>query len=91
MKATKRGGELESINLDEAIVFTPAKSQQLIDLDEALKRLEDFDQTKSRIVEIRFFSGMSIEETAQVLGIAPSTVSHHWRLARAWLKKEMDG
>ena len=91
LKAAKRGGELECINLDEAVVFTPGKSQQMIDLDEALKRLEDFDQTKSRIVEMRFFSGMSIEETAEALGIAPSTVSHHWRLARAWLKKEMDG
>lgn len=89
-KAAKRGGAAENINIDEAVVFTEEKSQQLLDLDEALKRLETFDKTKSRIVEMRFFSGMSIEETAEALGISTSGVSHHWRLARAWLKKEID-
>ena len=89
-KAAKRGGASELVNLDEAVIFTPEKSEQLINLDEALKRLEVFDQTKSRIVEMRFFSGMSIEETAEALDISPSSVSHHWRLARAWLKKEID-
>lgn len=88
-KAGKRVAPAECLNIDEAIVFTEEKSQQLIDLDEALKRLEVFDKMKSRIVEMRFFSGMSIEETAAALGIASSTVSHHWRLARAWLKKEI--
>lgn len=91
-KAVKRGGaEAQYVNLDEAIVFTPEKSEQLINLDEALKRLEVFDSMKSRIVEMRFFSGMSIEETAEALNISPSSVSQHWRLARAWLKKEIDG
>jgi RNA polymerase sigma-70 factor (ECF subfamily) len=91
-KAAKRGGaDAEFINLDDAIVFTTEKSEQLINLDEALKRLEVFDSMKSRIVEMRFFSGMSIEETAEALDISPSSVSHHWRLARAWLKKEIDG
>lgn len=89
-KAAKRGGTAENINIDEAVIFSEEKSQQLLDLDEALKRLEVFDKTKSRIVEMRFFSGMSIEETAEVLGISASGVSHHWRLARAWLKKEID-
>ncbi len=89
-RAKKRAASAECINIDEAIVFTEEKSQQLIDLDEALKRLEVFDKMKSRIVEMRFFSGMSIEETAEALTIAPATVSHHWRLARAWLKKEID-
>jgi RNA polymerase sigma factor (TIGR02999 family) len=90
-KADKRGGSAaEYINLDEAVIFTEEKSQQLLDLDEALKRLEAFDKTKSQIVEMRFFSGMSIEETAEALSISASGVSHHWRLARAWLKKEME-
>lgn len=90
-KADKRGGTAANhINLDEAVIFTEEKSQQLLDLDEALKRLEAFDKTKSQIVEMRFFSGMSIEETAEALGISASSVSHHWRLARAWLKKEME-
>lgn len=89
-RAEKRGGGGEHINLDDAIVFTPEKSRQLLDLDDALKRLEEFDALKSRIVEMRYFSGMSIEETAEALGISPSSVSQHWRMARAWLKKEID-
>lgn len=89
-KVAKRGGAAEKINIDEAVIFTEEKSRQLLDLDEALKRLEVFDKTKSRVVEMRFFSGMSIEETAEALGISTSGVSHHWRLARAWLKKEID-
>lgn len=90
-KTAKRGGGLTHTNLDEAIIFTPEKSEQIINLDEALKRLEDFDLLKSRIVEMRFFSGMSIDETAEALDISPSGVSQHWRLARAWLRKEIDG
>ena len=89
-RAEKRGGGGERVFLDDAVVFTPEKSKQLIDLDEALKRLEVFDALKSRIVEMRYFSGMSIEETAQALGISPSSVSQHWRMARAWLKKELN-
>ena len=89
-KAAKRGGgEAELVDLDEALLLTPEKSRRLVDLDDALKRLEAFDELKSRIVEMRFFSGMSIEETAEALGISPSTVSLHWRLARAWLKNEI--
>lgn len=89
-RAQKRGGEeAKFINIDDALVFTPEKSEQLINLDEALKRLETFDHLKSRIVEMRFFSGMSIEETAEALGVSPSSVSQHWRMARAWLKKEI--
>lgn len=90
-RAEKRGGASRShVNLDDAVVFTPERSKQLLDLDEALKRLEEFDTLKSRIVEMRYFSGMSIEETAEALGISPSSVSQHWRMARAWLKKEIE-
>lgn len=91
MNAAKRGGRAEFVDLNEAVVISPAKSQQLIDLDEALHCLEDFDPLKSRIVELRYFSGLSIEETAEALGISTSSVSNHWRLARAWLKNKIEG
>ena len=70
-------------------MVSPQKSGELIALDEALERLAKFDPVKSRIVEMRYFGGLSIEETAEVLGISPSSVSLHWRLARAWLKDEI--
>lgn len=85
----KRGGGTVQINLDDAVIISPEKSKELIALDEALERLAQFDPTKSRIVEMRYFGGLSIEETAEVLGIATSTVSQHWRLAKAWLQKEI--
>ncbi len=88
--AKRGGGQVEHINLDDAIIISEEKSKELIDLDDALLRLESFDPLKSQIVELRFFSGMNIDETAAVIGMSPSSVSHHWRLARAWLKKEMD-
>lgn len=87
----KRGGGAVQINLDDAVIISPEKSSELIALDEALERLAKFDQLKSRIVEMRYFGGLSIEETAEVLGIAPSTVSKHWRLAKAWIKNKIDG
>ncbi len=87
--AEKRGGGAIHINLDDVSVLSPEKSDELIVLDEALERLEKFDNLKSRIVEMRYFGGLTIEETAEVLGIAEPTVSLHWRLARAWLKKEI--
>lgn len=91
-RAKKRGaGEAEHVNVDDAVIFSPEKSKELIDLDEALKRLSEFDETKSRVVEMRFFGGMSIEETAEALGISPSSVSLHWRMARAWLQEELGG
>jgi RNA polymerase sigma factor (TIGR02999 family) len=90
--AQKRGGAAaEHIELDEAKILTKEKSADLIALDEALERLERFDKTKSRIVELRYFGGLTIEETAEVLGIAPITVSTNWRLAKAWLAREIRG
>lgn len=91
-QAKKRGaGDAEHVNIDDAVVFSPEKSNELINLDEALKRLSEFDEMKSQVVEMRFFGGMSIEETAEVLGISPSSVSLHWRMARAWLREELSG
>jgi RNA polymerase sigma factor (TIGR02999 family) len=85
----KRGGDAIHVNLDDVNVISPEKSQELIALDEALKRLEEFDAKKSKIVEMRFFGGLSVNEVAEVMKIAPVTVMLHWRLAKAWLHKEV--
>ena len=90
-KAGKRGGGAAHVGLEDAVVFSPEKSNELIALDEALTELAKFDELKSRIVELRYFSGLNIEETAKALGIAPITVSVHWRAAKAWLGKEIRG
>lgn len=90
-KADKRGGGAAHVNLDDVSILSPEKSGELLALDEALTRLTEFDQTKSRIVELRYFSGLTIEETAEVLGLAPVTVSVQWRAAKAWLGKEVRG
>lgn len=92
----KRGGTIAVqpggvVSLDDVEVLSKEKSTELIALDEALERLAAFDKTKSRIVELRYFGGLTIEETAEVLGIAPITVSTHWRLAKAWLARELRG
>lgn len=87
--AGKRGGAAEHVELEEAVVLTKEKSKELIALDEALERLAVFDRTKSQIVELRYFGGLTVEETAEALGIAPSTVSVNWRLAKAWLAREI--
>jgi RNA polymerase sigma factor (TIGR02999 family) len=89
--AGKRGGNAQHVELDDALILTKEKSAELIALDEALERLAKFDKTKSLIVELRYFGGMTIEETAEALGIAPVTVSVNWRLARAWLAREIHG
>lgn len=89
--AEKRGGgKVEHVNIDDAVVLSEAKSREILALDEALTRLEGFDPLKSRIVELRYFSGMNIEETAEAVGMSTSSVSNHWRLARAWLKREIE-
>jgi RNA polymerase sigma factor (TIGR02999 family) len=89
--ADKRGGGAEHVEIEDAVILTEKKSAELIALDEALEKLAEFDKTKSRIVELRYFGGMTIEETAEVLGIAPVTVSVNWRLAKAWLAREIRG
>lgn len=87
----KRGGEAVHVDLEDVAVITPEKSEELIALDEALERLSKFDARKSRIVEMRFFGGLSEKEVAEVLGIEPVTVAYHWRLAKAWLGREIRG
>jgi RNA polymerase sigma-70 factor (ECF subfamily) len=88
-RRAKRGGGVAHVNLEDVSVLTPEKSEDLIALDDALTRLAEFDPTKSRIVEMRFFGGLKVNEVAEVMGIAPVTVMLHWRFAKAWLQKEM--
>jgi RNA polymerase sigma factor (TIGR02999 family) len=81
----KRGGGAYQVSLDEAIVFSEETSAELIAIEEALNDLAAFDPRKSQIVELRFFGGMNIEETAEVLAISPTTVKREWQRAKAWL------
>ena len=85
----KRGGEATQISLDEAVVMVDARSGELLALDQALERLEALDARQSRVVELRYFGGLSIEETAQVLKVSPVTVKRDWTTARAWLYREV--
>ena len=87
----KRGGGAIRVSLNEATTVAQEQSASVIALDDALKKLQKTDQRKSRIVELRFFGGMSIEETAEVLKVSPGTVMRDWTFARAWLRNEMSG
>ena len=87
--AQKRGSGATRLALDEAVSFADnEREMDLVLLDENLKRLADFDESAARIVELRFFGGLTVEETAEVLGISPSTVSREWRTAKSWLKAQ---
>jgi RNA polymerase sigma factor (TIGR02999 family) len=85
----KRGGAKEVLPLNEALVFSTEHSEELVKLDEALERLSKLDARQSRIVELRFFGGLSVEETAEFLGISPKTVKRDWAVAKAWLHGEL--
>ena len=85
----KHGGELRAVPLDEVMIVSPERAAEVVELDDALKCLAEFDQRKSQIIELRFFGGLSIEETAEVLGVSPGTVMRDWTLAKAWLRREM--
>ncbi len=86
----KRGGDARQVSLDEAMEVSDERAADVIALDEALKSLSDLDQRKSRIIELRFFGGLSIEETAEVLGVSPGTVMRDWTFAKAWLQREIN-
>jgi len=86
----KRGGGVRHLPLDEGLVYSPALSESLLCLHEALARLAEFDARKARVVELRYFAGMSVEEVAESLGVHPNTVIHDWSLAKAWLKRELE-
>ena len=85
----KRGNGVRSLPLDEALVISPQKSAELASLDEALSRLAQFDPRKAKVVELRYFGGMEVEEIAAALQVHPNTVVRDWRLAKAWLKREL--
>jgi RNA polymerase sigma factor (TIGR02999 family) len=86
----KRGGELQKVGLDEAVtVAVDEKEIDLVALDEALTKLEKIDEQQLRVVELRYFSGLSLEETAEVMKISRATVAREWAMARAWLSREL--
>ena len=87
----KRGGGAVKVSFDEALVVSEEPGQDFVGLDDALEALAKFDERKSRVIEMRFFGGLSVEETAAVLKVSPATVMGDWRLAKAWLKREMRG
>ena len=87
--ASKRGGDLYKLSLDEALVTSEEKGADLLALDEALERLAAIDPRQSRVVELRIFAGLTLEETAQALNISPSTVRREWSMAKAWLHRQI--
>lgn len=85
----KRGGGAEQIELDEALSYVPEKAAELVALDDALKSLAEFDERKSRLIELRYFGGLSVEETAHVLDVSTATITREQRLAQAWLRQAL--
>lgn len=87
--AAKRGGNAEQVNLDELPDLSGGRAMELIALDDALNALAGIDARKARVVELRFFGGLGVEETAEVLAISPETVMRDWKFARSWLHSEL--
>jgi RNA polymerase sigma-70 factor, ECF subfamily len=87
----KRGNGIPELPLHEGFIFSPQKSNDLLALDEALSRLADASVRKAKVVELRYFGGMSVEEVAEALQVHPNTVVRDWKLAKAWLKREVGG
>jgi RNA polymerase sigma-70 factor, ECF subfamily len=85
----KRGAGLQEVPLDDALVFAPEQSLELVKLDEALERLTKLDPRQGKIVELRFFGGLTVEQTADLLEISPKTVKRDWSIAKAWLHCEV--
>ena len=85
----KRGGGAQKISFDEALVASPGRGRDLAALDDAMIALASTDARKSQVVELRFFGGLTVKETAEVLKVSPDTVLRDWRLAKAWLGREM--
>lgn len=88
-KAQKRGGGQSPVPLEQVVVLTQDQTAELLDLEDALERLEAVDGRVVRVVECRCFGGMNVEETAEALGISPATVKRDWTMARAWLNREL--
>jgi len=85
----KRGGEVQRVSLEEAMVSPQGRGADLVALDDSLTALAAVDPRKSRMVELRFFGGLSVEETAEVLNVSTDTILRDWRLAKMWLLREM--
>jgi len=85
----KRGGDVRRVELDEALVVSPQRGTDLVALDDALTALGEIDERKAKVIELRFFGGLSVEETAEVLNVSPDTIMRDWRLAKVWLWREM--
>ncbi|MCI0487836.1 MAG: sigma-70 family RNA polymerase sigma factor [Blastocatellia bacterium] len=85
--AAKRGGNQQKVSLDEAVVYSENRAAEFVALDEALNLMATFDERKVRVIELRFFGGLGVEETAQALGISVATVRREMRLAEAWLRR----
>jgi RNA polymerase sigma factor (TIGR02999 family) len=85
----KRGGGAAPVALDDALVPSPERGADLVALDDALENLARVDPRKSQVVELRFFGGLSVEETAEALSVSPETVMRDWRLAKSWLLREI--
>jgi RNA polymerase sigma-70 factor, ECF subfamily len=88
-RAQKRGGAGDPVTLDEQLVVAPGPDRDLVSLDDALQALAALDERKARVVEMRFFGGLSVEDTAEVLKVSPQTVLRDWKLAKVWLLREM--
>ena len=87
--AAKRGGSAERVNLDELPDLGMARARELVALDDALNQLQKVDERKARVVEMRFFGGLTVEETAEVLAVSPETVMRDWKFARSWLQSQI--
>jgi RNA polymerase sigma-70 factor, ECF subfamily len=87
--AEKRGDGACKVTLDEGLVSTESRDVDILALDQALTRLTEFDEQQSQIVELRFFGGLSIEDTAEILKVSPATVKRDWAMAKAWLFREI--
>jgi RNA polymerase sigma-70 factor, ECF subfamily len=85
----KRGGGQRAVPIDEALVFAPEQSLDLVKLDQALERLTKLDPRQGKIVELRFFGGLTVEQTAELLGVSPKTVKRDWSMAKAWLHGDL--
>ena len=85
----KRGGEQKKVSLDEAFVFSEKQADELLAVDDSLNLLAKLDPRQARVVELRFFGGLSVEEAAEVLGVSPKTVKRDWSIAKAWLYADL--
>lgn len=87
----KRGGQAQQVSLDQALNLGAQRDEDLVALDDALNALAEIDPRKERVIELRFFAGLSVEETAEVLQVSADTVMRDWRLARVWLLRYLNG